>query len=49
MSHDECEETNALSVCPSCVEQLEDSGENRVTEAAGNLEVFRGCQMCALT
>ena len=45
MNHDEFKETGTLSVCPSFLEQLENSGDKYVVEAAGNLEVFLGGQM----
>ena len=40
MKHDGFKETETLSVCPSCVEQLEDSGENCAMGAAGSLEAL---------
>ena len=49
MNHDEFKETGTLSVCPSFLEQLENSGDKYVVEAAGNLEVFLGGQMFFVT
>ena len=49
MNHDEMKETDTLSVCPSCVEQLENYGDTCAVEAAGNLEVLHGGQMPFVT
>ena len=42
MNHNELEETDTLSVYPSCVGQLEGSVENVAMDAAGNVEVLPG-------
>ena len=47
--HEASQETDTLSVCPSCVEQLENYGDICAVEAAGNLEVLRGGHMCLVT